>query len=93
MDDLVLMASQWMGSSCGSEAGLVAHWKLNEVTGNAADSSGSGYTDIVAGGSWNPAGGLNYCGALGRRHRLELSMVSPEFREFRVFANEVQCHR
>jgi len=24
------------------------------------------------------AGGLNYCGALGRRHRLELSMLSPE---------------
>ena len=24
------------------------------------------------------AGGLNYWGALGRRHRLELSMVAPE---------------
>jgi hypothetical protein len=25
------------------------------------------------------AAGLNYCGALGRKHRLELNMVSPEF--------------
>ena len=24
------------------------------------------------------AAGLNYCGALGRRHRLELSMLFPE---------------
>lgn len=60
IDDLVLMASQWMDpTSCGSEAGLVAHWKLNELSGGlAADSSGSGYDGIVAGAIWNPAGGL-----------------------------------
>lgn len=58
MGDLVLMASQWMvPSSCGSEAGLVLHWKLNEVSGPyAADSSGSGFTGQVYQASWNPNG-------------------------------------
>ncbi|MBM4104619.1 MAG: hypothetical protein FJ263_11360, partial [Planctomycetes bacterium] len=57
--DLVLIASQWMGtSSCGSEAGLVLHWKLDESSGTiAADSSGSGYNGTVVGASWNPMGG------------------------------------
>jgi len=31
------------------------------------------------------AAGLNYCGALGRRHRLELSMVSPELNKSCLF--------
>lgn len=58
LDDLVLMASQWMGPSCGTEAGLVVHWKLDESTGSiAADSSGSGYNGFVAGAGWNPIGG------------------------------------
>jgi len=30
------------------------------------------------------AGGLNYCGDLGRRHRLELSMVAPELTTNRI---------
>ncbi len=58
--DLVLMASQWMmaPSSCGSETGIVAHWKLNESSGTtAADASGWGYNGTVVGASWNPTGG------------------------------------
>ncbi len=57
--DLALMTSQWMEtSSCGSEAGLVLHWKLDETSGTiAADSSGSGKTGTVYGANWNPAGG------------------------------------
>ncbi|MBM4104620.1 MAG: hypothetical protein FJ263_11365, partial [Planctomycetes bacterium] len=57
--DLVLLTSQWMEtSSCGSEAGLVLHWKFDETSGlYAADSSGSGKTGTVYGASWNPAGG------------------------------------
>lgn len=65
MDDLVLMAAHWMApSACGSETGLVAHWKLDESSGiAAADASGSGRTGGLAGASWNPFGGM-YSGAL-----------------------------
>jgi len=57
LDDLVLSASQWMGSAC-QEEGLVALWKLNESSGGtAADSSGSNYNGLLAGASWNPYGG------------------------------------
>jgi len=59
VEDLALAASQWMQASCDAETGLVAHWKLNETSGSTAvDSSGSGYNGIVAGASWNPAGGI-----------------------------------
>jgi hypothetical protein len=59
MDDLLVMAAQWMApSSCGNEAGLVAHWKLDESSGSIAiDSSASGYDGTVFGASWNPSGG------------------------------------
>ncbi|HML75191.1 MAG TPA: CotH kinase family protein, partial [Anaerohalosphaeraceae bacterium] len=57
--DLVLLASQWMEpSSCGSETGLVLHWKFDETSGlYAADASGWGKTGTVYGASWNPTGG------------------------------------
>ena len=60
INDLVLMASQWMDPlSCGSEAGLIVHWKLNESSGpTAIDSSGSGYNGTVFEASWNPSGGM-----------------------------------
>ncbi len=60
MEDLLLMAAQWMApSSCGSEAGLVAHWRLDESSGSIAiDSSASGYDGTVFGASWNPSGGI-----------------------------------
>lgn len=58
IDDMALAASQWMGVSCEGETGLVAHWKLNESSGNAIDSSGSAYSGVVQGASWNPAGGI-----------------------------------
>jgi len=58
-EDLALAASQWMQAPCDAETGLIAHWKLNESSGSTAvDSSGSGYNGIVAGASWNPAGGV-----------------------------------
>jgi len=58
-EDLALAASQWMQASCDAETGLIAHWKLNESSGSTAvDSSGSEYNGIVAGASWNPAGGV-----------------------------------
>ena len=59
IEDLALAASQWMQASCEAETGLIAHWKLNESSGSTAvDSSGSGYNGIIAGASWNPAGGI-----------------------------------
>jgi hypothetical protein len=59
IDDLVLMASQWIGPSCGSESGLVLYWKLNESSGPAAaDSSVAGHGGSVVGASWNPEGGI-----------------------------------
>lgn len=60
MNDLVLIASQWMApSSCGSEAGLIAHWKFNEAGGpTASDSSGAGHSGTVVGAGWNPSGGI-----------------------------------
>ena len=59
IEDLALAASQWMQASCDAETGFIAHWKLNESSGSiAVDSSGSGYNGIVAGASWNPAGGV-----------------------------------
>ena len=64
IDDLVLMASQWIGPSCGSESGLVLYWKLNESSGpTAADSSVAEHGGSVVGASWNPEGG-NLGGAL-----------------------------
>ena len=58
-EDLALAASQWMQASCDAETGLIAHWKLDESSGSTAvDSSGSEYNGIVAGASWNPAGGV-----------------------------------
>lgn len=59
MEDLALMGSQWMSSSCGSEEGLVLHWKLDENSGSTApDSSGSGYQGTVREARWNPEGGV-----------------------------------
>ncbi len=59
IDDLVVAANQWLGSSDEPETGLTARWKLNESSGiNAADSSGSGHDGTVVGASWNPAGGI-----------------------------------
>ena len=65
MGDLVIIASQWMAPSfCESEAGLVLHWKFDEVSGlTAVDSSGAGKTGTVYGASWNPIGG-KFGGAL-----------------------------
>jgi hypothetical protein len=65
MEDLVLMASQWLApSSCRSEDGLILHWNLNESSGSAVgDSSGAGHSGSVVGAAWNPAGGI-YAGAL-----------------------------
>ena len=59
IDDLVIAASQWMQASCEGETGLAAHWKFDAGSGTTAvDSSGSGYNGVVAGASWNPAGGV-----------------------------------
>ncbi|MBE0534806.1 MAG: lamin tail domain-containing protein [Phycisphaerae bacterium] len=59
MEDLVLAASQWLGWACEGEVGLAAHWKLDESGGSvAADSSGSGYSGMLAGAKWNPSGGV-----------------------------------
>ena len=60
IDDLLLMASQWMDPlSCGSETGLILHWKLNETSGmTATDSSGLGYDGYAANIGWNPVGGI-----------------------------------
>jgi len=39
--------------------GLVGHWKLDESSGDAADSSGNGFTGIrVNGPAWQPSGGI-----------------------------------
>ena len=60
MDDFLFMASQWMAPSpCGSEDGLILHWKLDEITGIVApDSSDSHYQGSVVGARWNPDGGM-----------------------------------
>jgi hypothetical protein len=40
------------------DSGLVGYWKLDESSGNAADSSGNGYTMTLTGsGTWLPSGG------------------------------------
>jgi hypothetical protein len=59
MEDLVFIALQWMvPSSCEGEAGLILHWKLDEISGPAVpDASGSGYSGSVVGAGWNPSGG------------------------------------
>ncbi|MCK5565517.1 MAG: CotH kinase family protein, partial [Planctomycetes bacterium] len=62
IDDLLLMASQWMDPlSCGSETGLILHWKLDETSGfTATDSSGLGLYDgnVEGARAWNPIGGM-----------------------------------
>jgi len=60
LNDLVLMASQWLESPSCSEAGCVAHWRLDESRGSAAaDSSGwARHGTVVGGVGWNPTGGV-----------------------------------
>ncbi len=60
LNDLILMASQWLENPSCSEAGCVAHWRLDESRGSAAtDSSGWGHHGTVVGGvGWNPTGGV-----------------------------------
>ena len=59
IDDLLLVADQWLSPGICSEQGLVGHWKLDEETGAvAADSAGNDRHGVVFGGAlWNPEGG------------------------------------
>ena len=59
IDDLLLVANQWLSPGICSEQGLVGHWKLDEEIGtDAVDYSGEDRHGVVFGEAlWNPEGG------------------------------------
>jgi hypothetical protein len=58
MQDLLILGDVWLGSALCEEQGLAGHWRLDEASGPANDTSGSGRTGILHGdAAWLPYGG------------------------------------
>ena len=58
MQDLLILGDVWLGSALCEEQGLAGHWRLDEASGPANDTSGSGRTGILHGdAAWHPYGG------------------------------------
>ena len=63
-EDLIILAFLWLDGIPNSDAGLVAHWKLNEASGALAADAVGGHTGTVIGTpSWYPDFG-KYLGSL-----------------------------
>ena len=91
IEDLAITASQWLGNTSNSEAGLVAYWNFDETSNTFAfDISGSGYYGYVINAEWNPTGGF-FGGALEFAGQ-DFVWITQGYKGYHRVQSKILCH-